>query len=49
MPGMTEQQREMLLRRFRASEPTVAPTPDERPTAGLLADDESDAAASVAA
>jgi hypothetical protein len=46
---MTEQQRQMLLRRFRAHQPTVAPTPDERPTDEALADDESDAPAPVAA
>ena len=46
---MTDQQRQMLLRRFRAHQPTVALPLDERPSDEALADDESDALASVAA
>ncbi|MCU1487279.1 MAG: hypothetical protein JWN67_4025, partial [Actinomycetia bacterium] len=46
--GMTEQQREMLLRRFRAHRPTVAPDPTERLDA-LEASEELDAEAEVAA
>jgi hypothetical protein len=45
--AMTEQQREMLLRRFRAHRPTVAPDPTERPDA-LEASEELDADAAVA-
>jgi hypothetical protein len=44
---MTDQQREMLLRRFRALRPTVAPETAERPDA-LEASEELDADAAVA-
>ena len=44
---MTEQQRQMLLRRFRTHRPTVAPEPAERSEA-LEAAEELDADAEVA-